>query len=185
MSYNNKDLDGFTKVKKNKKNVNKPGNTILIRSKFNEDLDETLFKNLEGLKEVTKSKDNKSVFVIFTNIKDSLQALQKLRTDHKNYNIKFSYYRIYFTINDLESSTDYNELKKKFITHIESLCGANILYCKFYRKDDKYINCGDFTIDTYEGLNKLLDKETGIKEYKLENYTGNFYYYNNKKKEKE
>jgi hypothetical protein len=169
MSYNKENNnDGFTVVKnKQRKQINKPGKTIIVKSKSDDDIDDSIFKNIENVTEITKSKDNKSVFIIFSNIKDSIKGLQKLRTDFKNYNSKYSYYRIYFTINDLEDSTDYNDLKKKFITHVESLCNSNILYCKFYKKDNKYINCGDFTIDTYEGLNKLLDKDNGIKEYTL------------------
>ena len=38
---------------------------------------------------------------------------------------------------------------------------------KLYKKDNKYMGCGDFTIDTLEGMNKLVSKESTIKDFTI------------------
>ena len=59
--------------------------------------------------------------------------------------------------------------------------GASVLYCKLYKKDNKYIGCGDCTIDTMEGMNMLLNKDTNLKDFTVGSYSGTFFRYNNKK----
>jgi len=56
------------------------------------------------------------------------------------------------------------------------------LYYKLYKKDkDSYLGCGDLTIDTKDGMDKLLQSES-LKEYTLTvdktDYTGQFYQFN-------
>jgi hypothetical protein len=52
-----------------------------------------------------------------------------------------------------------------------------------YMKDNKFIGCGDFTVDTKESMDKLLDKE-GLKNYTIETLSGTYYRYNKKTDQK-
>lgn len=177
----------FTVVQKNKKKIyRKAGKTVLIKSVSGTNINESFFNNLEGITNKSETKSNSSVFLTFDTIDNALKVVKDIKYNHnKDYIAKFSYYQIYFTINELNEDCDYNDIKKHFSEYIESKTNSNVLYCKFYRKDNKYIGCGDFTIDTLEGMNNLLNKELGNKEYSFNindnKYNGVFYRYNSKK----
>ena len=66
-------------------------------------------------------------------------------------------------------------------TFVTDKTKSSVLYCKFYRKENKYLGCGDFTIDTIDGMNTLLSKDGGIKDYTIGQLSGTFYRYNGKK----
>ena len=85
----------------------------------------------------------------------------------------------------LMDDSDYNDVKKTHIEWITGKTGAEVLYYKLYRKDDKYLGCGDLTIDTKEGLDKLLNREEdGYKNYSLNNgLEGVFHRFNRRQKE--
>jgi hypothetical protein len=56
-----------------------------------------------------------------------------------------------------------------------------VLFYKLYRKDNKYLGCGDMTIDTKEGLDLLMSSE-GLKSVSLEcGVTGTHYHYRSQK----
>ena len=79
----------------------------------------------------------------------------------------------------LDDSMNYNDIKAMHTKWIIENSGADVLYYKQYRKGDKYLGCGDFTIDTKESMDKLLDKD-GLKNYTFDKYTGTYYRYNKK-----
>lgn len=176
----------YTTIQKNKKKIyRKAGKTVLIKSVSGANINESILNNLEGIVNKSDTKSQSSVFLTFDTIDNALKVVKQIRYNNKDYIAKFSYYQIYFTITELNEDCDYNEIKKHFSEYVESKTNSNVLYCKFYRKDNKYIGCGDFTIDTLEGMNLLLNKDLGNKEYSFEindnKYNGVFYRYNSKK----
>ena len=86
-------------------------------------------------------------------------------------------------MNGITNKTDYSQLKKHHMDWLTQHSSAEVLYYKQYMKDSKYLGCGDFTIDTKDSMDKLLDKD-GLKNYSFETYTGTYYRYN-KKNDKE
>jgi hypothetical protein len=187
-SVNNpKNEQDYTLVQKNKKkSYRKAGKTVLIKSVSGAHINfDSIINNFEGIVNKSDTKSQTSIFLTFDTIDNALKVVKQVKYNNKDYIAKFSYYQIYFTINELNEDCDYNEIKKNFSDYIESKTDSNVLYCKFYRKDNKYIGCGDFTIDTLEGMNILLNKELGNKEYSFDindnKYNGVFYRYNNKK----
>ena len=163
----------------NKTKLKKISRTILIKSIV--PLELILFDNLEGITKVYPAKNNNLIFLTFDNINNSLNAF-KLLKKNKDLYIKFSYYKIFFTINGLNSTTNYNEIKKDLIDYLtDKVNNINILYCKFYYKNNKYLGCGDFTIDTFESLISILSKEQQNKEFSFKSYSGIFYKFTDKK----
>ena len=81
----------------------------------------------------------------------------------------------------LTDSTDYNKVKKELMEYVGKQTASSVLYCKFYRKENKFIGCGDFTLDTLAGMNTLLIKDDGNKEYSFGSFKGSFYRYNSNK----
>ena len=166
---------------KNKKSVRKAGRTLLVKSASGSTIDGTVFDNLEGLVNKAETKSTNSFFLTFDNVANAVKSFRNLRTDTLTYRVKFSYYRIFFTIEGLTDSTDYNKVKKELMEYVGNQTGSSVLYCKLYRKDNKFIGCGDFTLDTLAGMNTLLVKDNGNKEYSFGLFKGSFYRYNSNK----
>jgi hypothetical protein len=164
-----------------RKSVRKPGRTILVKSSDNSSIDGTLFDAFEGLVNKAETKSSTSLFLTFDNINNTVKAYNKLRSEFSMFHIRFSYYRIFFTMEGLTDSTDYNLVKKQLMDYVTEQTSANVLYCRLYRKDDKFLGCGDFTVDTLNSMNMLLSREGNLKEYTLGPLKGTFYRYNNNK----
>ena len=161
-----------------KKAVRKPGRTLLLKSVSGSKLNSSVFESLVGLKSHTETKSTSSYFLTFNTVSDAVNAYKKLRNDSTDYRVKYSYYRVFFTMNGLTESSDYNQVKKDLMEHVSKTSG---LYCKLYRQDTKFLGCGDFTIDTLDAMNTLLSKEGGLKDYTMGSLSGTFYRYNSKK----
>jgi len=169
-------------INKNKRQVLKPGRTILIKivdniSVFTDDLTE----NLSGLINKTVIANNKTIFLTFDTIDNSYNAYNFLRfKSNRKYIVNFSYYKLFFIIKGLKDDSNYNESKNKIIEFITKNTDINILYFKFYCKDNKYIGCGDLTVDTIDGLNKIINNSE-LKNFTIDkDITGVFYKYNKK-----
>ena len=165
------------------KPTQKAGRTLLLKSFNGTNVDSTVLEQLTGLVSTTQTKTSQSYFLTFDTIDNAFDALKTLRSASPDYKVKFSYYRSFFTISGLNSSDDYNQVKEDFKKYISENTGANVLFCKFYQKNNEYIGCGDLTVDTLESMNKLLSKEDGIKEYSFGSFKGTFYRYNKKEKD--
>jgi hypothetical protein len=170
---------------KQKKSVRKAGRTILVKTISGNSIDSSVFDSLTGLVSQSETKSSSSYFLTFDNVTNSVNAFRKLRTDSTDYKVKFSYYRVFFTVNGLTDSSDYNQVKQDIVTWVGDKTKSSVLYCKLYRKDNKYLGCGDFTIDTIDGMNTLLAKEGGLKEFTIGQLSGTFYRYNGKKDKSE
>lgn len=163
------------------KSIRKAGRTVLVKTISGNSIDSSVFNSLTGIISHSETKTSNSYFLTFDNTINSQNAYNKLKSDSSDYRVKFSYYRVFFTINGLTDSSEYNQVKQDISTFVTDKTNSTVLYCKLYRKDNKYIGCGDFTIDTIDGMNILLSKDVGIKEFTIGDLSGVFYRYNSKK----
>ena len=163
-----------------KKFIRKAGRTLLIL--FNDSsLTPSNYEgqfNFEGLL-ITSTKNN-GLFLTFDNTTNSVNAYKTIRSEHPDWRVKFSYYRVFFTLVGLSNNNDYNSVKQALSKFVSDNTNSNVLYCKFYRKENNLLGCGDLTIDTLDGMNKLLSKDNGLKEFKFDSFSGTFYRFNDK-----
>ena len=71
--------------------------------------------------------------------------------------------------------------KKDLIEFVNNEVQANVLYCKLYCKNNKYIGCGNLTVDTLDSMLMLLSKNSNLKDFSFKSYTGSFYKFTEKK----
>lgn len=165
-----------------KKTVRKPGRTLLISSSMGSNLNESTLTNLEGMTSSFSTK-NGSYFLTFDTIEHSFECYKKLRTEQPNLKVKFSRYQIYFKINGLTDTSDYSLVKQEISDFVEKQSGGSVLYFKLYRKGDKFLGCGDLTVDTKDAMDKLLNKDSPIKNYTVGSYSGTFFRFNKDNKQ--
>jgi hypothetical protein len=156
----------------NKKVIRKAGRTIILRTN-----DEFTPKDLSGLLQHNNLQNGKH-FLLFDSIENSKNAFKILK-NNANLSVRFAYYRVFFTMNGISDNAEYSQLKKQHIEWLTQNSEAEVLYYKQYMKESKFIGCGDFTVDTKESMDKLLDKE-GLKNYSFDGFTGTYYRYNKK-----
>jgi hypothetical protein len=165
-----------------KKSVRKAGRTLIVKSFSGSLLDGSVFDSLEGLTSKNETNSSSSFFLTFDTVQNAVNAFRKLRSLSNDYRIKYSYYRVFFTITGLTDTSDYDQVKNGLMNYITtSNTSSAVLYCKLYRKGTQYIGCGDLTLDTVDGMKQLLSKDSQFKNFSFDNYTGSFYSYNNKR----
>ena len=158
----------------------KAGRTLLVKPS-NTNFSASVFDGLTGLTSKHHIEKSDSYFLTFTSAKDALQSLKKLKST-KNVRVKFAQYRIFFKMEGLTDTTDYNTIKTAHTDLIKKL-GGDVLYYRLYRKENKFISSGDLTVDTKEAFDKLISsEENSSKQFKLEGVSGTHYRY--KKTEK-
>ena len=166
------DTRTMTTTPMQKKTVRKAGRTLLVNSSS---LGTYVGGDLVGLQTHTVRENN--LFLTFDTTQNAVAAFKMLRSEHRDWRVKFSYYKVFFTMVGLSNTTDYNATKQALVNYISSKSGSNVLYCKFYRKDNNFLGCGDLTVDTLEGINYLLQKDGGCKEFTFDGLSGTFYRY--------
>lgn len=160
--------------------VKKPGRTLILKTYNEYILDDTILLQLNGVLKINKTKQS-IIFIIFDNVQNALSGLKTLKQVSPNLKVKFSYYKVFFTISGLTDTCDYNVVKKGIIDYVTENTAANILYCKLYRKNNSYIGCGDLTVDMLDSAIKLVSKTDYIKDFSFDKYSGVFYKFNEKK----
>ena len=180
----NNNVDTSENVNNEKKNLNKISRTIMLKLINTDQLFyDNITENIIGLINKTLI-NNKILYLTLDNHENAMKAYNLLRSKaYNNFYIKFSYYKLFFTINGLLDTSDYSETKKDLIEYISTDSNIKVLYCKFYCKNKSYLGCGDLTVDTIEGMNKLLSKINGFKEFKFKSFSGVFYKFNKKQEE--
>jgi hypothetical protein len=158
-----------------KRMIRKPSRTLIITSTT-----PVLTEGLVGLINTFQTQKG-NTFMIFDTVENSRNAFKTLRSN-SDVSVRYAYYRLFFTITGLDDNVNYNDLKKSHIDWITANSGANVLYYKQYRKENKYLGCGDITIDTKESLDRLLNKDE-FKNFSFNNLTGVFYRYNKREQE--
>lgn len=170
----------MTEPKPKRSYVRKTGRTLLVKM-LNGELDlESL--NLEGLVNQHLTEKSNSYFLTFDTVSNSLNALHLIRKQYdSNVRVKVAHYRVFFTLENLDETMEYNTVKTQHRDLVQSSTNCNVLYYKLYRKDNKYLGCGDMTLDTKEGLDHLMSSE-GLKSFSLEcGVSGSHFHYRNQK----
>jgi hypothetical protein len=155
----------------NKKMARKASRTLVVKS----DVDVST-EGFTGLVKTVKSENN-SYFFVFDSVENSKAAFKTFKT--RNQMVRFAYYRLFFTMNGIDENDSYNDLKEQHTQWITANGDAQVLYYKQYRNGGKFLGCGDFTVDTKESMDKLLDRES-LKNYSFGKYSGVNYRYNKK-----
>ena len=140
----------------------KSGRTLLISNQHHDyELVHSGIKNIH-------TTDNGSRFVVFDTVENASKAYEFLVSD--NITTKYSYYKSFFRLRDIDLDQDYNTLKNS-ILNVLSSHNLNVIYFKFYTKNKKLIGSGDLTIDTKESIDSLIND----KNIKINDGVINFY----------
>ena len=138
-------------MEETKKPRRKEGRTLLVSSDWKDDIDQ------DGIQK-THQTDGGARFVVFDTTENARSAFKNLKD--LGAQVKYSYYKIFFRLSDIDlESTTYDELKKQVKDMISVLGNINVLYFKFYTKNNNLIGSGDLTVDTKESLDLLVSKD--------------------------
>ena len=173
-------------------NTNVPkkyGRTLLFKPLNGTEMKEDYLSHFTGVVAHTRTKTTGSYFVTFDTSDNATSAYNYAKQNFTDSVVKWSYYRVFFTMSGLtdeqadttQSQTQYNTVKDSFVKFLEETTKSSVLYFKLYRKNGNFIGCGDFTLDTLDGMNVLLDKTSGLKQYSLNGLSGRFFRYNSTK----
>ena len=166
-----------------KLSTRKPGRTILIKAAT--EIDPSFLDKLSGFQSKFYAEKSSSYFVTFSTPEEALEGLKLVKKQYGiNVRIKFAHYRVYFTLQGLVDASDYNIVKTSHSEYVTKMAGCNVLYYRLYRKNDKYLGCGDFTIDTKEGFDVLMNQDL-LKNYVLNDTLSGIHYRYNKTKSTE
>jgi hypothetical protein len=157
-----------------KKSVRKAGCTLLVSPNEGSGINESTFKDMPGRTSTFKTSKN-AYFVEFGTIQESLDIYRKIRKDYPETKIKFCSYKLYLRITGLTDQTDYQEGKQAISSQVEKATGGNVLYFKFYRKDNHFIGCADLTVDTKGAMDKLLDRDGDLNKMTVGDFNITFY----------
>ncbi len=162
--------------KKQNRPRTKAGRTLLVKPS-NGNFDTAVFEGLAGLTSKHHTDKSNSHFLTFSTAQEALTALKKLK-GIQNVRVKFAHYRIFFKIEGLTDSSDYNAVKSAHSDLINKVAGGagGILYYRLYRKDNKFLGCGDMTVDTKDVFDKLLSADN-LKTFNGEGFSGTHYRY--------
>lgn len=179
-SFDDNDVDGDDGDKK--KSVRKASRTLVVSGTNGSVVSESMFSELKGLQSTSEPTKTGSRFLTFENIPDSLASFRQLRQDHPELKVLFARYEVFFTMSELSEQDDYSKIKEEHTAYVEKEAGGNVLYYKLYRKGDKYLNCGDLTVDTKDAMDKLIGKESPLKNFSFGSHAVTHYRYNRTQK---
>lgn len=137
----------------------KVGRTLLVKPE-NSKFDVSFFDSLKGCVEKFSSEKSNSHFLTFKDVKSSEAAFNTL-SENENCKVKYALYRLFFKSPGvaLHSDTvDYDKVKKVHTEMIEKNFEGRCLYYKLYRQKNKFLGCGELTVDTLKSFNGLIRK---------------------------
>ena len=160
-----------------KRFLRKSGRTLVLKLK-DSSFDTKVLDNFAGVQSHATTQ-NSAVFVTFDTKENALEALKSLKKNNKYaVNVKFAHYKVFFKLEGLTDDSKYDEVKTLHTNWVETTTGGEVLYYKLYRKNDKYLNCGDLTVDTKEAIDELLSADKH-KSFSLnDTLSGTYYRYN-------
>mgnify|MGYP001186936183 CR=1 FL=1 len=160
-----------------KRFLRKSGRTLVLKLR-DESFDVKSLEDLTGLQE-SATTQNQAVFLTFDTKDNALEALKNLKKNNKEQlSVKFAHYKVFFKLEGLTKSTEYDKVKTAHTQWVESNTQGEVLYYKLYRKNDEYLGCGDLTVDTKASIDALLSEEQH-KTFKLDDtLSGTYYRYN-------
>ena len=166
-----------------KSSTSKPGRTLLIKPAT--EIDPSFLDKLSGFQSKFHAEKSSSYFVTFSTPEEALEGLKLVKKQYgMNVRVKFAHYRVYFTLQGLVDASDYNTVKTNHSEYVTKMAGCNVLYYRLYRKNEKYLGCGDFTVDTKEGFDVLMNQDL-LKNYVLNDTLSGIHYRYNKTKSTE
>ena len=173
-----------TESQTKKRFLRKSGRTLVLKLK-DSSFSKSDVEGLTGLQESTTTQ-NSAMFLTFDTKTNALEGLKTLKRTKKDaVNVKFAHYKVFFKLEGLTSDSKYDEVKTQHSTWVEEKTGGEVLYYKLYRKDDKYLGCGDMTVDTKDAIDKLLSEEHHKTFSFGDGMTGTFYRYKRTTKDEE
>ena len=142
------------------KDKRRAGRTILVRSGYLGNCD------LNGkLTEVDTKTGSK--FMIFDNVESAKTAFNILKESGAR--VKYSYYKLFFKIKNIDSTYTYDKLKELIKNCFEQhIADSNILYLKLYRKNGKLTGSGDLVLDLKSSLDDIVNKRNLLLENDIE-----------------
>ena len=146
--------------------ITKPGRTLLVKP-TNTNFDASVLASLKGHTNTHHTEKSNTYFITFATADDANNAMKEL----KNARAKFAHYRVFFKIEGMTNAVDYNTFKTAHTELITKNSESTVLYYKLYRKNDNYIGCGDFTVDTKECFDAVLNTD-GLKNFTVEGLSG-------------
>lgn len=165
----------------NDKSYSNAGRTLLLDSSMESNKTSVLLKELDGLNKHHYSEKSGKYFLEFKTRENSVSAYEKLSSLDKC-RVKYCNYDIFVKYKNLNSNdVDYQALGNKHTEWIEKNTGANVLRYKPYRKGDKYLGCGQITIDTKDSFDLLTSSE-GLRSFSFGEVSGTHYKYNKQKR---
>lgn len=154
------------------------GRTLLVKVHNVDNFNRAYFEQFDGIDNVHFAENSSSFFLTFDTTKNALTAYKSIRNNPNNYRVKFAHYKVFFTLDGLDSMVDYSQLKTSHSALVAEKTGGNVLYYKLYRKNGSYVGCGDMTLDTKASFDALVDKEGNYKTLTLDDITAVHYRYN-------
>jgi hypothetical protein len=147
----------------------KVGRTLLVKPE-NSNFSTNLFDKLDGLSDKFSSEKSNSHFLTFNNVKNAEKAFDSLNSN-ENCKVKYALYRLFFKLPGVSlhsDDVDYDNVKKVHSDLVKEKCDGRVLYYKLYRKQNKFLGCGELTVDTLKSFNMLINTEgDGFKEFNL------------------
>jgi hypothetical protein len=178
--YNRRSNSNNDSHSTNKPSTRKPGRTLIVKS--SNEIDSSFLDTLTGFQSKFYASKSLSYFVTFSTPEEALDGLRLVKKQYgMDVRVKFAHYRVYFTMLGLTETSDYNTVKTTHSNFVTKVAGCNVLYYRLYRKNDNYIGCGDFTVDTKEGFDVLMNQEL-FKNFTLDDTTTGVHYRYNKTK---
>lgn len=165
-----------TEPQRNRSPRSKAGCTLLVKPSTQTSYD-SVFSGFEGHQSTYHTEKTNTYFVTFQTPQHALTALKSLKTSHgRDVRVKFAQYRVFFKLDGLTNETDYNTVKTAHSQLVLNGTTANVLYYRLYRKNNSYLGCGDFTVDTKQCFDNLISNE-GLKTFTLNGMSGTHYRY--------
>ena len=88
----------------------KPGRTLLVSNEYKDEI------NLDGLDNIHETSSG-SRFLVFNSTDNARDAYESLR--EKGVKTKYSYYKVFLRLRDINLDVDYDELKKMCPNNVE------------------------------------------------------------------
>ena len=118
----------------------KPGRTLLVKLTDN-NFNVNVLQNMTGLESSHLTEKSNSYFLTFDTTDNSLEALKMLKREHRNMvKVKFAHYRVFFTMQGLNETSDYNGIKTIHSELIQNSTKANSM-CSSMRGSCVYVWC--------------------------------------------
>jgi hypothetical protein len=154
--------------------IRKVSRTLLVSPKEGSSVNESTFKNWTGLTSTHTTKSN-AIFLAFDTLDNAQDGFKKIRQDFADVRVKYSNYKVFFRISGLTKTTDYQAAKHDLSEEVTKKTGGNVLYLKFYRKDDDFIGTGDLTVDTIDSMNMMVSQDSPLNKFTIGALSGTFY----------